>query len=470
MLNNKTEYKDSSLYGLHEECGVFGVINSNNASYDIYSGLHALQHRGQDASGIVTFDKNNISICKRKGLILQTFTAKDINNLIGTIGIGHARYPTSGGKDNPNNIQPFTFKKNNINFALCHNGNLTNALSTRRSLIKEGFKFISDSDSEILGHLINKASEKSLIEKLKWSFKQIKGAYSYLLVYDGKLIAARDPYGIRPLVLGKKGKTFYLSSETVALDINNATYIRDIEPGEIIIISPDGKIEHDYIQKERFFSLCAMEYVYFSRPDSVIEGINVHNARKRFGEELAKEHPVKADLVIGVPDSSLSSALGYANFVNIPYEFGLIKNKYIGRSFIAPSQEEREKIIRLKLNANVEVLKGKDIILIDDSIVRGTTMKGIVKILKAAGVKKIHIRIASAEIKHPCFYGVDISNTAELALNKYTKAEYIKILKYVDSLEFLSKEGMQKALGRNVKDNKLCMACFSGKYPIDLSD
>ncbi len=465
-------YRNIISKSMQEKCGVFGIINANDASHKIYLGLHTLQHRGQDSAGIVTYNEQKPIIIKKRNSVVQSFFLDDINKLQGTIGLGHNRYATFGSKVSKDNIQPFTFKDENEKyFSICHNGNLTNAVTLRKKLELQGVKFFSDSDSEILGHLILLSKKPNLKEKLIESLNTIIGAYSYVMVYDNKLIAARDSCGIRPLVLGKKNNNEYcFASETVALDINHFTFVRNVEPGEVIIINADGKIQNFFLTEKRITAICAMEYVYFSRPDSVLEGKNVHLIREKLGQQLAIEHYVKADIAIGVPDSSLSSALGYSKQAKIPYEYGLIKNKYVGRSFILPSQKEREEMIKMKLNVNVAVIKNKDIVLIDDSIVRGTTMKGIVKLLKDAGAKKIHIRIASPEIKYPSFYGINIQNKHELALYKYTKTEYQKSLKYVDSLEFLSIDGMEKSIGLSHKNEMLDTSCFNGYYPIPLND
>ncbi len=465
-------FKNYEFNRLNEECGIFGGITDNQTSYDIYMGLHSLQHRGQDAAGIVTFKNKKIYQTKKFGSIISHFGEKDIASLKGNIGIGHVRYPTSGNKSSLKNIQPFIFKKqkNIPPFAIAHNGNLTNTKKLKKELALSKTKFYSDSDSEILGHLIINCKSENLIDKIKCALKKIKGAYCFLICFEDKIIACRDPYGIRPLVLGKKNNNYIIASETVALDINGAKLIRTIKSGEILIIDKMRKISTYSFSNQNYNAICAMEFIYFSRPDSIIEGQNVHKARINLGKQLAIEYPVKADIVIGVPDSSISAALGYSREINIPFEYGLIKNKYIGRSFIAPSQEEREKMIKMKLNPNIEVVKDKDIILIDDSIVRGTTMRGIVKLLHDAGAKKIHIRIASPEIKYPDHYGIDISNSNQLALSKQTKDQYAKSLKYVSSIEFLSIKGLEKGLKRSIKKHELNVSCFTGDYPIDIDD
>jgi len=455
---------------LKHECGVFGVINSDSAAYECYLGLHSLQHRGQESSGITTISKNNfIKTIKKNDSIVTSFTNEDIKELEGNKGVGHVRYSTFGGTS-PINIQPFTFTLQWATYITAHNGNIVNARIIRKELEKRGSIFFSFSDSEILGHLLNISNKKDILGKMSDSLKKLDGAFSFVVLTNDKLYGARDANGLRPLSLGKKDKAYFLASETTAFDAVGAEFIRDINPGEIVEISLNGEIKSLYFtSKEKTHNnMCAMEYIYFSRPDSNIEGINVHSARLECGKQLAKEHPVDADIVIGVPDSSISAALGYSKFSKIPFEIGLVKNKYIGRSFIAPSQEQRARIIKMKLNTNDSVLKNKRVVLVDDSIVRGTTMKGIVELIHNAGAKEIHIRISSPMLKWPCFYGVDISTKKELALNQFSKDGYTKNLKYATSLEFLSKEGLESSLNRRSSNNKLCTACFTGKYPTDL--
>ncbi|ALV23257.1 hypothetical protein ASO20_01110 [Mycoplasma sp. (ex Biomphalaria glabrata)] len=464
-------FKDSSFHGLNEECGVIGVINVPNANYYLYLGLHALQHRGQEASGMVTIDNNMVNIVKRKGSIVNSFSKEDMESLKGNIGLGHVRYSTFGGKSTIN-IQPFVFTLHHTQYVTCHNGNIVNASTLKKKLEKRGSIFFSFSDSELLGHLINTSKKLTTIDKIDESLKELVGAFSFIVIENNKIYGCRDKWGLRPLVLGKLKDGYILASETVALDAVGANFIRDVEPGEIIEISNDGNISSKYYTppKQCKNNMCAMEYIYFARPDTILEGKNVHEKRVQTGRELAKEHPLNADIVIGVPDSSLSAALGYSQYSKIPYDIGLVKNKYIGRSFIAPSQEERERIVMMKLNPNKHVLENKRVILVDDSIVRGTTMKSIVKLIHDAGAKEIHIRIASPEIKWPCFYGVDTSRRAELALYAQSKDEYLRNLKYATSLEFISLNGLQKSLDRWTKNGNLCTACFSGKYPSKLHD
>lgn len=479
MFSDKKLVKklENPLKSLNEECGVMGTINNHEASYDIYLGLHSLQHRGQESGGVTTFYKNKPLTIKKSGPIVSSFTEKDIEYLKGDIAIGHCRYSTFGGTD-VCNMQPFAFENKKVNafYASCHNGNLTNAITLKNELLNKNITFTSNSDSEILGHLINLSEHTNPVDKLKEALNQLKGAYSFILIKENKLYGCRDPFGFRPLVLGFKlnplnnSKIFYLASETVALDIVGASFVRDIEPGEIIEIDMQGNINSFQFASKKANAMCSMEYIYFSRPDSLLEGDNVHLKRKEIGKQLAKEHFMNADVVIGVPDSSLSAAMGYAEQSKIPFEMGLVKNKYIARSFIAPTQKEREKILLMKLNANEAIIKNKKVILIDDSIVRGSTMKAIIKIIKNAGAKEIHIRIGAPEMKWPCFYGVDTSNKKELVMAWKTKEEYLKELKYADSLEFLSLDNLQKALNRKISDKTLCAACFSNQYFEDLVD
>lgn len=466
-------YYNRKLPSLNEECGVIGVINLNEASYYLYLGLHALQHRGQEASGIVTLSEDNkIVAVKRAGSIVNTFQKEDIVRLKGNIGIGHVRYSTYGGSSSIN-IQPFVFTLKHTSYATCHNGNIVNADRLRSILEKQGSIFFSFSDSEILGHFLNISRKSTTIGKLKESLAVMEGAFSFVIFKDECLYGCRDKNGLRPLVLGKKDNGYIIASETVALDIIGAAFVRDIEPGEIIEINKHNHITSTFYcaNKQIQHTMCAMEYIYFSRPDTVLEGKNVYNIRRALGKILAIEQPVAADIVIGIPDSSVPYAMGYSEQSGIPYEIGLIKNKYIGRSFIAPNQEEREKILKMKLNVNRAVIKDKRIILVDDSIVRGTTMLAIIYLLHEAGAKEIHIRVGAPKIISPCFYGVDTSEITQLALHTHSKAEFLKKLKYATSLEFISLEGLQIGIGRRGGEAKnLCLGCFTKKYPTELFD
>lgn len=448
--------------GLHEECGVFGVFNVKNASELIYFGLHALQHRGQEGCGIVTVNNQELNRIKGEGLVSEIFNQEKLSLLKGNTGIGHVRYATSGG-GGIENVQPFLFRHHGGDFALAHNGNLVNSNELRKYLEDNGSIFQSTSDSEVLAHLIKKDNiDEHRIDVIIRALNMLEGAFAFLIVTKDRLYACRDKYGLRPLSIGKLNDGYVVASETCALDIVGATFYRDVNPGEVVVIDNEGLHSYDY-SKFKHHHMCAMEYIYFSRPDSDIEGTNVHAFRKDSGRYLYREAPVDADIVIGVPDSSLSAAIGYSEESHIPYEMGLVKNKYVGRSFIEPSQEMRERAVRMKLSPVRSIVNGKRVVLIDDSIVRGTTSKRIIKQLRLAGAKEIHVRIASPQIISPCFYGVDISTYDELVSAQHSIEEVRQIIG-ADSLAFLS----QKALFEISKRNELCIACFSGKYPTEL--
>ncbi|MCI7729627.1 MAG: amidophosphoribosyltransferase [Bacteroidales bacterium] len=445
---------------IHEECGVFGVFGVKNASSLAYYGLHALQHRGQEGCGIVCVDENkNFKRVKGEGLVTEIFNEKNLETLKGDSAIAHVRYPTHGG-GGIENVQPFMFRHHTGDFALAHNGNLVNSKELARYLEHKGSLFQSTSDSELLAHLIKKDNNsKHRINNIVDALNMIEGAFAFLILSDKRLYCARDKYGLRPLSIGKLNGGYVVSSETCALDVVGAEFVRDVEPGEIVIIDADGLRSVHYSQFKHHY-MCAMEYVYFARPDSDIEGLNVHAFRKESGRILYRERPTEADIVIGVPDSSLSAAIGYSEESGIPYEMGLIKNKYVGRTFIQPSQELREKGVRMKLSAVRSIVKGKRVIMVDDSIVRGTTSRRIVQLLREAGALQVHVRIASPPYAHPCFYGVDTATYDELISSRLNVEQLCKELS-ADSLQFLSVEGLYKA----GKRNELCTACFSGKYP-----
>ncbi|MFV0440594.1 MAG: amidophosphoribosyltransferase [Lachnospirales bacterium] len=445
---------------LKEECGVFGIFNAKNnqAAENIYLGLRALQHRGQEACGIYCVGDNEFSLQKDDGLVHDVFYDAKLKEMNGNSGIGHVRYSTFGGSSY-NNIQPFVFFYGDKNFGLCHNGNIVNSKELKASLEQKGSIFQATSDSEVLAHLINRQGFENPMEAIKESLNYVVGAFIFLILIDKKIYCARDKNGIRPLSIGMKDDdTYVVASETCALEAVGAEFVRDLLPGEVIEISENG-IKSEFYATGTNMSLCAMEYIYFSRPDSDLEGINVHLSRKEAGKLLAKKSEVKADIVIGVPDSSISSAIGYSQASGIPYEVGLVKNKYMGRTFIEPTQFLRERAVALKLAAVKQAVSGKDIVLIDDSIVRGTTLKRIVKILKEANAKKIHIRISSPPITHPCFYGVDTGTFEELIMNKSTKEDLCEHLG-ADTLEFLNIEDIKKSTGHQ----ELCFSCFSGSY------
>ncbi len=448
--------------GLHEECGVFGVYNVNDAARLTYYGLHSLQHRGQEGCGIITV--NNGTFCKERGLGLVTEVFKDetLQALPGNMAIGHVRYSTHGG-GGIENVQPFFFRHKTGNFALAHNGNIINAGQLADYLESRGSLFHSTSDSEILAHLIRKKNNEPRINAIKEALNMLEGAFAFLILTENRLYVCRDKYGLRPLVIGTMGEGYIVASETCALEAVGATYLRDVEPGEIICIDSEGLRSHSYSRFRRN-KMCAMEYIYFSRPDSDIEGCNVHAFRKESGRKLAHTAPVEADIVIGVPDSSLSAATGYAEESGIPYEMGLIKSKYVGRTFIQPSQEMREIGVKMKLSAVRSIVSGKRIILIDDSIVRGTTSRKIVSMLRDAGAREVHVRIASPPLTHPCYYGVDISEYDEL-ISAHRSVEEVRQVIGADTLAFLSREDtLASAPGRS----DMCFACFTGDYPTAL--
>ena len=452
---------------IHEECGVFAIWGVPNAAELTYYGLHSLQHRGQEGCGIVAADDyGRLERIKGLGLVTEVFDNAKLASLKGNRAIGHVRYSTSGG-GGLDNVQPFLFRHNSGDFALAHNGNIVNSAKLRKYLEDRGSLFQSTSDSEILAHLIKKdPTERHLprIIPIMEAFNMLEGAFAFVIMTQRRIYAARDKYGLRPLSLGRIGDGYVVSSETCAFSVVGAEYIRDLEPGEVVIIDRHGIRSARYSEYQRH-AMCAMEYIYFSRPDSDIEGINVHAFRKATGRMLFEEAPADADIVVGVPDSSLSAAMGYAEASGLPYEMGLIKNKYIGRTFIQPSQELRDKGVKMKLSPVRSILEGKRVVLIDDSIVRGTTSRKIVTMLREAGATEVHVRIASPAIKFPCFYGVDISTYEELLCAHKSIEEARKIIG-ADSLSFLSPDALFKAGNRS----DLCLACFCGTYPTELYD
>ena len=447
---------------LHEECGVFGIYGVPGAASLTYYGLHALQHRGQEGAGIVSVDDDGtFRRIKGGGLVTEVFDEAKLATLKGSMAIGHVRYTTAGG-GGIENVQPFLFRHNTGDFALAHNGNIVNSALLRRHLENKGSLFQSTSDSEILAHLIKKETrfhDRPRIFAIIDALNMLEGAFAFLIMTANRIYACRDKYGLRPLSIGKLGDGYVVSSETCAFDVLGAEFVRDVEPGEIVTIDKQGIRSRDYSMYKRC-QMCSMEYIYFARPDSDIDGCNVHAYRKESGRLLYKEAPAEADIVVGVPDSSLSAAMGYAEASGLPYEMGLIKNKYIGRTFIQPSQELREKGVRMKLSAVRSIVRGKRVVLVDDSIVRGTTSRRIVMMLKEAGATEVHVRIASPPMTNPCFYGVDTSTREELiSARKDLKGVCEEI--GADSLVFLSPESLLEAGNRK----ELCMACFTGVYP-----
>ena len=461
------------IKGLNEECGVFGVFGSQEAAHMTYFGLHSLQHRGQEGAGIVSSDGIKLLQYRNRGLLSEVFAnPQDLDRLEGTSAIGHVRYGTSGNNSIAN-VQPFLFHFHDGDVALAHNGNLTNAKSLKQKLEDEGAVFQSNSDTEILIHLIRQKQDLDFIDALKASLNEVHGGFAFVILRKDQLIATLDPNGFRPLCIGRLSDGGYVvASETCALDMVGAEFVRDVLPGELVIIDENGlRIEHFTTDTE--LAICSMEYIYFARPDSIIHGVTVHNARKRMGKLLAKEQPVDCDMVIGVPNSSLSAASGFAEEAGLPYEMGLIKNQYVARTFIQPTQELRERGVKMKLSAVRGVVEGKRVAIIDDSIVRGTTSMQIVRMLKEAGAKEVHMRIASPPLKFPCFYGIDISTRSELMAANYSIDEMCKMIG-ADSLGFLSVESLIEAIdlpdAGNAPNGGLTVAYFDGKYPTPLYD
>lgn len=446
---------------IHEECGVFGIYHDNKAASGVYMGLHALQHRGQEGAGIAASDGTHLRCYKGKGLLTDVFRPEDLEPLTGNNSIGHVRYGTAGG-DEIENVQPIVARSGIGSIAVVHNGQIVNSLELKEELEEKGHIFHGSSDSEIILHLIQ-GRKGSLLEKIKAACVRLDGAYTFLILTEKNMYAIRDKNGLRPLALGRCGDGYCISSETCAFDMVDAEYIRDVEPGEILKLSARG-LQSTFYTEERRQNICAMEYIYFARPDSNIEGLNVHMMRKKTGTILAgKDAELNADMVVGVPDSSLSAAIGYSEASGLPYEMGLIKNRYVGRTFIQPTQSQRDMGVRLKLSANTSVVAGKKIVLVDDSLVRGTTSRRIVRMLKEAGAGEVHVRIASPQILYPCFYGVDTSTREELISSRMSLEELQSFL-HADSLKFLCVEDLQEAYG----ETGCCFACFDGRYATDL--
>ncbi|MFZ5791774.1 MAG: amidophosphoribosyltransferase [Pseudomonadota bacterium] len=456
---------------LREECGVFGIYGIEEAAAHTVLGLHALQHRGQEAAGIVAFDGDRFNAHRELGHVADHFSSEAVvGRLKGHAAIGHVRYSTTG-ETILRNVQPLFADLEVGGFALAHNGNLTNAYALRRELVKRGSLFQSTTDTEVIVHLMAAAGRGDVVERLTEALIQVEGAYSLVALAEDKVIGVRDPLGVRPLLLGKLGPATILASETCALDIIGATYVRDLEPGELVVIDKDGVKSLKPFPK-RPHRFCIFEYIYFARPDSMIEGFSVYEARKRIGAELARESPVPADVIVPVPDSGVPAALGYAEEAGIPFELGIIRNHYVGRTFIEPSEHIRHLGVRLKHNANRAKIDGKRVVLVDDSIVRGTTSKKIVEMVRGAGAREVHMRISSPPTTHSCFYGIDTPHREKLLAAKHDVAQMAKIIG-VDSLAFVSIEGLYRAMGekgRNPDRPQYCDACFTGDYPTPLTD
>ena len=452
------------MSSLHEECGIFGVYSpvKQDVARTAYYGLFALQHRGQESCGIVVCDDGLFSTYKDLGLVEEVFTERHLARLgQGNIAVGHVRYGTTGATDR-HNAQPLVINHIHGHIAIAHNGNITNSLELRSQLELQGSIFHTTSDTEVISYIVTREriTSNSIEEAVERAMYTIKGAYSLAVMSPTKLVIARDPYGFRPLCYGVRDDgTYIAASETCALESVGAKFVRDVLPGEVVYFDKDGVHSiktHCGKQKKH---ICVFEFVYFARPDSVIDGVSVHSARVKAGEYLAKSHPVEADIVIGVPDSGLDAAIGYSKESGIPYEIGYIKNKYIGRTFIAPGQDNREDKVKLKLNPISSVVKGKRVVVIDDSIVRGTTSKKTIKLLRDAGAKEIHMRVSSPTFLNPCFYGTDIDSKDNLIACHHSVEEIAKIIG-ADSLGFLSVENV-----RDIAGGECCTACFDGKYP-----
>ncbi|PGY07038.1 amidophosphoribosyltransferase [Bacillus sp. AFS031507] len=455
------------IKGLNEECGIFGVWGHVDAAQLTYYGLHSLQHRGQEGTGIVVSDGSKLKGVKGEGLVSEIFTASAMKELTGTAAIGHVRYATAGG-GGYENVQPLLFHSQTGSLALAHNGNLVNVNSLKHQLEAQGSIFQTSSDTEVLAHLMKRSGYSDSRDRAKNALSMLKGAYAYLIMTENELMVALDPHGLRPLSLGCLGDAYVVASETCAFDVVGAEYIRDIRPGELLIINDNG-ITSEQFAVNTTKAICTMEYIYFSRPDSNIQGINVHTARKNLGKRMAVEAPFEADVVTGVPDSSISAAIGYAEATGIPYEMGLVKNRYVGRTFIQPSQSLREQGVKMKLSPVRGVVEGKRVVMVDDSIVRGTTSRRIVTMLKEAGATEVHVVITSPPIKNPCFYGIDTSTKEELIASDKSIEEMRELIG-ADTLTFISVEGMIEAIGRKDGDGTsgYCLGCFTGNYPTEI--
>jgi amidophosphoribosyltransferase len=445
-----------------EHCGLFGVYGANQASYLAYLGLYALQHRGEESAGIVTSDKEKFFIHKDMGLVNEVFNPAKLKQLRGNMAFGHVRYSTTGSS-NLKNAQPIVIDHLIGSLAVGHNGNLVNSLSLKKQLETQGSIFQTTTDSEVILHLMARTRTKDLKKMLTFALSKIKGAYSLIFMTKDALIACRDPHGFRPLSLGKRGKAICVASETCAFDLIDAQFLRDVEPGEVVIINEKGMHSFFPLGSKQRQSFCIFEHIYFSRPDSFIFGDSVHLVRQNLGENLAKQHPVDADIVVSVPDSGNSAALGFSHESGIPLEFGIIRNHYVGRTFIQPLQEIRDLRVKLKFNLVKDIIRNKRVVLVDDSIVRGTTSRIRVHSLKAAGAKEVHLRISCPPHKYACFYGIDFPNERELIANRYNLSQMEKFLG-ADSLRYLSVEGLYKSVGKPL--GNYCDACFSGNYPV----
>ena len=455
-------------------CGVFGIFNHAEAANLAYLGLHSLQHRGQESAGVVSNDRGTLHAVRQMGHVADIFDERRLALLPGRLAVGHVRYTTAGGSL-PKNIQPLTVEYRHGSVAIAHNGNLVNAEDLRAELEAEGSIFHTNSDTEVVLQLMARSNERAWVDNLYAALERLRGAYSMVFTSGEQLVAARDPHGFRPLILGRirgeqnhpnYGKTAWVvASETCAFDLIDAEKVRDIEPGEILVIDGDGL--HSSRLKPQPRRFCVFEHVYFARPDSVLDDVSVYEARVAMGRALAREQPADADVVIPVPDSGVVAALGYAKEAGIPFELGLIRNHYVGRTFIEPKDSIRHFGVKLKLNAVPQLLAGKRVVVVDDSIVRGTTSRKIVKMIRAAGAAEVHVRISSPPVSGPCHYGIDTPTRAELIASSYSVEETARFIE-ADSLGYLSAEGLLTAVGEVGDDKRHCSACFTGRYPIPL--
>ncbi len=462
---------DPNADRLREECGVFGIFGHPDAAAITALGLHALQHRGQEAAGIVSFDGKRFHSERRLGLVGDAFARREvIDRLPGTSAIGHVRYSTTG-ETIIRNVQPLFAELNAGGFAIGHNGNLTNGIKLRRDLVHEGAMMQSTTDTEVILHLVARARRNRFVDRFIEGLRQLEGAYAFVGLTNKKLVGARDPLGIRPLVIGKLDGCPILASETCALDIIGAQYVRDVENGEVVIFDEEGAQSHKPFPPMPARP-CIFEYIYFSRPDSIVGGRHVYNVRKTMGAELARESPAKADVIVPVPDSGVPAAIGFAQEAGIPYELGIIRNHYVGRTFIQPTQAIRDQGVRLKHSANRAVVEGRRIVLVDDSIVRGTTSRKIVQMMRDAGAKEVHFRIASPPITHPDYYGIDTPERDKLLAATHDLEGMRKFIG-ADSLAFLSVDGIYRAMGFEGRDParpQFTDHCFTGDYPTPLTD
>jgi amidophosphoribosyltransferase len=460
MSLKKTWFDDDRF---HDQCGVFGIFGHPEAAHLTYLGLHALQHRGQESAGIVSSDGSRLFAERGMGHVGKVFTKSHLERLVGTMAIGHVRYSTAG-ESKLINAQPLRIESHRGEMAIGHNGNLVNATQIRNDMERSGSIFQTTSDTETILHLIARSQKESLEEAIVDALGQVEGAYSLVFLFPGKLIAVRDPRGFRPLSLGRIGSSTIVTSESCALDLIDAEFVRDIKPGEMIVVTEDGTSSYHPFPAVQP-APCIFEYVYFARPDSLLYGRSVNVVRKRLGQELAREQPADADLVVPVPDSGVSAALGFAEQSGLPFEFGLVRNHYVGRTFIEPRQSIRHFGVKLKLNTVRNLIAGKRIVLVDDSIVRGTTSRKIVSMVRSAGAKEIHVRISCPPTTGPCHYGIDTPRRSELIASSHSVEEICKYIQ-ADSLGYLSRDGMYKAVGDLKAD--FCDACYTGNYPVPI--